>query len=166
MFQLRISPLSLGALLKCNVFYITVYLNRSDINIIVVDWSNISLLPFVQSRLQIGRVAKEVAVFLTHLMDKLGLPPENIHIWGYSLGCHVAGLSAKKLRGPKIATIIGKSKSYTVLINNIMFAEGKVHVFAALMCYRVAGRGSVAGTRKTLSFTPHRHPVAQNSRVF
>lgn len=85
------------------------YLNVSDYNVILVDWSqaagNFLYWQVVQS---VPLVAHRVTELIDFLESKAGLDPLKTKVVGHSLGGHVVGLAARNAKS-KIAEAIGKS---------------------------------------------------------
>lgn len=67
-------------------------------NVIVVDWEPLSSIPcYPTSYLNTWHVGQCVAVLAISLMP-LGIHPHYIHVLGFSLGAHVAGLAGMNLK--------------------------------------------------------------------
>ncbi|KAM4739377.1 lipoprotein lipase [Anableps anableps] len=75
-------------------------------NVIVVDWLTRANQHYPTSAAYTKLVGRDVAKFVTWLQKELQLPWERIHLLGYSLGAHVAGI-AGDLTDRKISRITG-----------------------------------------------------------
>ncbi|XP_058495033.1 lipoprotein lipase [Solea solea] len=75
-------------------------------NVIVVDWLNRANQHYPTSAAYTKLVGRDVAKFVVWLQNELQLPWDRIHLLGYSLGAHVAGI-AGDLTGHKISRITG-----------------------------------------------------------
>ncbi|XP_022916020.2 uncharacterized protein [Onthophagus taurus] len=73
-------------------------LEEEDVNVICVDWTNGATLPnYVKASANTRLVGKQLAIFLKGLSENVGLPLENMHLIGFSLGAHVAGFAGSEL---------------------------------------------------------------------
>lgn len=80
---------------------------RGDFNVIVVDWSSVSSLYYQYAASRVGATGIAVLKFI----EWLNVNYETLHLVGYDLGAHVAGIAGKySLRG-KINRIIGLDPS-------------------------------------------------------
>ncbi|XP_062252415.1 lipoprotein lipase isoform X1 [Platichthys flesus] len=77
-----------------------------DANVIVVDWLTRANQHYSTSAAYTKLVGRDVAKFVTWIQNELQLPWERIHLVGYSLGAHVAGI-AGDLTNHKISRITG-----------------------------------------------------------
>ncbi|XP_060934802.1 lipoprotein lipase [Limanda limanda] len=75
-------------------------------NVIVVDWLTRANQHYSTSAAYTKLVGRDVAKFVTWIQNELQLPWERIHLVGYSLGAHVAGI-AGDLTDHKISRITG-----------------------------------------------------------
>lgn len=85
------------------------YLKKEPSNIICVDWGLIASLTYPTARFVAPSVGDDLAMFIDFLCRAGGMPIENLHVIGHSLGAHVAGISGKSLRNynREIPVIIG-----------------------------------------------------------
>lgn len=75
-------------------------------NVIVVDWSPLSRVIYVEARVHNAIVAKQ----LTNLLLFLKIPLWSVHVIGHSMGAHVAAMCgnlAKLRAGEKLGRITG-----------------------------------------------------------
>ncbi|XP_023227345.1 pancreatic lipase-related protein 2-like [Centruroides sculpturatus] len=74
-------------------------LEVEDVNVIIVDWNRGAALPFyLSAAVNTEVVGRQLAKLIYKLKYVRELSGENIHIIGYSLGCHLAGFTGKTLR--------------------------------------------------------------------
>ncbi|XP_026160876.1 lipoprotein lipase [Mastacembelus armatus] len=82
------------------------YEREPSANVIVVDWLTRANQHYPTSAAYTKLVGRDVAKFVTWLQAEMQLPWERIHLLGYSLGAHVAGI-AGDLTDHKISRITG-----------------------------------------------------------
>ncbi|KAL2089812.1 hypothetical protein ACEWY4_014500 [Coilia grayii] len=82
------------------------YEREPTANVIVVDWLHRAQQHYPTSAAYTKLVGRDVAKFVTWLLDVLDYPWENLHLLGYSLGAHVAGI-AGLLTNSKVNRITG-----------------------------------------------------------
>ncbi|XP_068563371.1 lipoprotein lipase [Cebidichthys violaceus] len=82
------------------------YEREPSANVIVVDWLTRANQHYPTSAAYTKLVGRDVAKFVTWIQKELQLPWERIHLLGYSLGAHVAGI-AGDLTDHKISRITG-----------------------------------------------------------
>ncbi|KAF7383004.1 hypothetical protein HZH68_014853 [Vespula germanica] len=85
------------------------YFTRGDYNIIIVDYGTLVREPCL-SQIQWGPdfCSRCIAQLVRYLRDHpRGTRPENIHVLGYSVGAHIAGLIANYLPDDKLGRITG-----------------------------------------------------------
>ncbi|XP_077390574.1 lipoprotein lipase [Festucalex cinctus] len=75
-------------------------------NVIVVDWLTRASQHYTTSAAYTKLVGRDVAKFVTWIQKELQMPWDRIHLLGYSLGAHVAGI-AGDLTDRKISRITG-----------------------------------------------------------
>lgn len=83
---------------------------RKQWNVIVVDWSPLSRVIYVEARIHTPIVAKQIRHLLLFLMDCTGVNLESVHLVGHSLGAQIAGMTGHlldDLTGLKIGRITG-----------------------------------------------------------
>lgn len=78
---------------------------------IVVDYSTLVRLPCLsQMQWSPGFCAQCIAQMVYYLSQHpRGVQPEKLHLMGYSIGAHIAGLTANYLDGAKLGRITGES---------------------------------------------------------
>lgn len=82
-------------------------MKKGSFNIILVDWSALAALPYyARSVINSELVGIYLAKFIKFIV-KQGVPMQNIHLIGFSLGAKVAGIAGKALSG-KLPRITGK----------------------------------------------------------
>lgn len=79
------------------------YLVRGDFNVIVVDWSSVSSPYYQYARNRVGTTGIAVSKFI----DWLGIAFDTLHLVGYDLGAHVAGIAGKNTLRGKVNRIVG-----------------------------------------------------------
>ncbi|XP_071389604.1 lipoprotein lipase isoform X2 [Centroberyx affinis] len=82
------------------------YEREPSANVIVVDWLTRANQHYPTSAAYTKLVGRDVAKFVSWIQKELQLPWERIHLLGYSLGAHVAGI-AGDLTDHKISRITG-----------------------------------------------------------
>ncbi|KAH6941728.1 hypothetical protein HPB50_022939 [Hyalomma asiaticum] len=68
-------------------------LNAGDFNVILVDWASGSKYDYIQATSNTRVVGLEIA-----RLQAYGVTAESFHIFGHSLGSHIAGYAGQKLR--------------------------------------------------------------------
>ncbi|XP_077277104.1 pancreatic triacylglycerol lipase-like [Temnothorax americanus] len=71
------------------------YLNVSDYNVIMIDWREAAKHLYWKSARSVPFVSQRVAFLIDFLENNAGLDPDRTTVIGYSLGAHVASLSAR-----------------------------------------------------------------------
>lgn len=79
-----------------------------DVNVILVDWSLLADQSYHTAKDNIAHAALYIGRFLKYLVDLHGMNLDKIHIVGFGLGAHLAGLSSKTLTPNKVYAITGK----------------------------------------------------------
>ncbi|XP_018432339.1 PREDICTED: lipoprotein lipase isoform X2 [Nanorana parkeri] len=82
------------------------YKREPESNVIVVDWLSRAQQHYPVSAGYTQLVGQDVASFIDWIEEKLNYPVDNIHILGYSLGAHAAGV-AGSLTNNKVNRITG-----------------------------------------------------------
>ncbi|CAH1405629.1 unnamed protein product [Nezara viridula] len=85
------------------------YFKRGDYNIIIVDYSTLVKLPCLsQMQWSPSFAAQCIAQMVYYLSQHpRGVQPETLHLIGYSIGAHIAGLTANYIDGAKIGRMTG-----------------------------------------------------------
>ena len=83
------------------------YLARGDFNVVIVDWSSVSSPYYQYARYQVGPTGVALAKFISFLNPNY----ETLHLIGYDLGAHVAGIAGKNSFNGRISRIIGLDPS-------------------------------------------------------
>ncbi|XP_063626995.1 pancreatic triacylglycerol lipase-like [Cydia splendana] len=78
------------------------YLDKSDVNVIVVDWSRLALSDYATAALGVPAVGRGVGQFLRFLNQVTGARFDNMHLVGFSLGAHLVGNAGRELGGQVI----------------------------------------------------------------
>lgn len=85
---------------------IAAYLKHGDYNIIVIDWSKISIKGYIWASNRVKRVGEFVSRMIDFLSKHQMELSETIVV-GHSLGAHVAGIAARNAKG-EVKSVIGK----------------------------------------------------------
>ncbi|XP_040168740.1 pancreatic lipase-related protein 2-like [Anopheles arabiensis] len=92
---------------EVNVLIRNAYLDRADINVIIVDWGVGAQNPnYVTSRNHINAVGLTVARFIDFLNQSGGLAFNNVYVTGHSLGGHTAGIVGKRVTRGRLNTVV------------------------------------------------------------
>lgn len=83
------------------------YLNVSDYNIITIDWREAADDWYWKSVKSVPLVSQRAAHLIDFLENNAGLDPVKTTVIGYSLGAHVASLSAR-FATSEIGEVVGK----------------------------------------------------------
>lgn len=83
------------------------YLNQDNYNVIVIDWSKISISTYVWAVTRVKMVGQYVSTMLDFL-EKEGMDLSTTTMVGHSLGAHVVGLAARYAKGT-VNYVVGKS---------------------------------------------------------
>ncbi|XP_040168412.1 lipase member H [Anopheles arabiensis] len=93
-------------------------LAADDYNVVLVDWSPLTALPWYVNSVQNGpRVGRYIARFVRFLVLS-EFPLEKIHLIGFSLGAEVAGFAGKTLNewGLKLPRITGLDPAFPLYV--------------------------------------------------
>ncbi|XP_059164356.1 pancreatic lipase-related protein 2-like [Physella acuta] len=86
-------------------------LKHGDYNVILVDWSKSTVLPFSRAVSNSRVVAAYIAKLVKQLLDEIEIPASDIHLIGHGLGAHIAGYVGKRFQKDKIGRITGLDPS-------------------------------------------------------
>lgn len=92
-------------LLRSN--FIIGFLDWSDVNVVLVDWTKGTTGPEPEVVANAPSVGKLTAA-LVDWLSTLGIKHADVHIVGMSLGCHVAGWAGRSCQSGKIGYLTGK----------------------------------------------------------
>lgn len=92
------APLVSADFFICSMF--PAYLSRKEkFNLILLDWSELGPFPWYRTAvMNVKYVSTRLKRFIETFSDSGEVPLENLHIVGFSLGCHVAGIAGKLIR--------------------------------------------------------------------
>ena len=92
--------------------FVAAYFKHGEYNIVIVDYSTIVKEPCLSQVNWAPRFgAKCIAQFVQYLANHpRGVPPDVLHLIGYSVGAHIAGLVANYLNQGKLGRITGKCR--------------------------------------------------------
>ncbi|CAH1108300.1 unnamed protein product [Psylliodes chrysocephalus] len=75
------------------------YARNEPRNMILLDWSELATFPWYQTAVaNVKHVSQRLRRFIEIFHDSGEIPIQNLHVIGFSLGCHVAGIAGKLLR--------------------------------------------------------------------
>ncbi|KAJ8917669.1 hypothetical protein NQ315_005116 [Exocentrus adspersus] len=84
------------------------YLNKSDANVFIMDWSPIAgNIFYVIPMLKTKEVGQYYSNILNYLINDLGVDPRDLHLVGHSLGAHISGFAARRVIRGRIGRITG-----------------------------------------------------------
>ncbi|XP_028161543.1 pancreatic lipase-related protein 2-like [Ostrinia furnacalis] len=90
------------------------FLGRSDVNVIVLDWSRYAYSLYTTAVRVIPFLGRGLAYFLRFLISTTGGSLNNVHLVGFSLGAHLVGNAGRELYG-EIARITGNNRVIDIL---------------------------------------------------
>lgn len=89
--------------------FVSALFKHGKYNIISVDYEPLAKRPcYVEATVNIRLVAECTAQMLDHIVKSKGIPLAKVHIIGFSLGAHVAGMVSNHLKSGKLPRITGK----------------------------------------------------------
>lgn len=90
-------------------YTVSAYTSRGGYNFILVDSKRLSAGPWYPAAVTNTYVTgRHAAQFIDYLVSK-GLPLENLHFIGMSIGAHAAGVAGHFMKSGKVFRITGKS---------------------------------------------------------
>lgn len=84
------------------------YLKSRDVNVIIVDWSEISFRDYVNAKFAVKTVGKIISGLIEFMIANVNLQMDKTGFVGHSLGAHVSGVAGAHLNG-SIDHLIGKN---------------------------------------------------------
>lgn len=75
------------------------YLDTAALNVFLINWHEVDTLYYPGAAARVKSVARQQGAFINHLIQVLGMRPEDLHLVGHSLGAHIAGLSTLHVDG-------------------------------------------------------------------
>lgn len=84
-------------------------LSAADVNVFVVDWSNLAKYLYPTAKSAVPSVGQIEADFILYLIETYQLAPKDFYLVGHSLGAHVAGCAGDAVQKAKssVASIVG-----------------------------------------------------------
>ena len=92
--------------------YVTAYLQISDYNIIIIDWSAISNMSYISASRSVTVIGQYVATMIDFLV-KNGMNSWETKVIGHSLGAHIAGIAAYNASSD-IGYVVGKFLTFYI----------------------------------------------------
>lgn len=86
---------------------ISAFLRKSDVNIIVVDWSALATRNYMTAKRGVAPIGQQLGEFINWLYKEFKVSYNNIHLVGFSLGAHLVGNAGKTTEG-RVKRITGK----------------------------------------------------------
>ncbi|CAH0718255.1 unnamed protein product, partial [Brenthis ino] len=75
------------------------YLDKSDVNVIVMDWRRLAMSTYPTAVAGVPAVGRGLGQFLAFLNRVTGAPFNTMHLVGFSLGAHIVGNAGRELGG-------------------------------------------------------------------
>ncbi|KAL4084179.1 hypothetical protein QTP88_028012 [Uroleucon formosanum] len=96
------------------------YFTRGNYNIIIVDYSSLAQIPCLN---QVEWAPRFCAMCIAQLANYLadhprGVSPDKLHMMGYSVGAHIAGLTSNFINSGKIGRITGLDPTIIFYMSN------------------------------------------------
>lgn len=109
------------------IFVSLAYLKRGQFNVILVNWSKLSALPWYITAVRNSRqVGAHVAGMVRWLETQNAVPMSQLHVIGFSLGAEVAGFMGKNLAPRKVCQLL------FIFFNNKLFYLTKLLIYLLL----------------------------------
>ncbi|XP_031833782.1 pancreatic triacylglycerol lipase-like [Nomia melanderi] len=121
------------------------YIKSEDCNVIVIDWSTISIRPYLWASRRVVMVAQYTSRMIDFL-QKQGMNLSKVTIVGHSLGGHVAGLSAHYAKGtvayvvaldPALPNFVHAGRGARVSKGDALYVE-VIHTNAGVLGYNTS----------------------------
>lgn len=97
------------------------FLNNENMNIIAVDWSGGSGLPYTQAASNTQIVGVEISILVKTLIRKFGMNANSFHCIGHSLGSHVCGYAGKRIHLGRISGMVTSIETFQLNKENCFF---------------------------------------------
>merc|ERR1719215_335775 len=88
------------------------FLKRENANVIVVDWSGGSGLPFTLAVANTQVVAVDISKLIEKIISETNLTVKAFHLVGHSLGAHICGYVGRRIKGLKRITGLDPAGPY------------------------------------------------------
>lgn len=106
-------------------------MKNEDCNVIVVDWSKISMRPYIWASKRVSMVGQFISTMIDFLEEQ-GMDLSKTILIGHSLGAHVAGLAARNAQS-EISFVVGKFLMNYINLKsstkNILRKKKKCYIF-------------------------------------
>uniref|UniRef100_A0A1E1W799 Lipase domain-containing protein n=3 Tax=Pectinophora gossypiella TaxID=13191 RepID=A0A1E1W799_PECGO len=107
------------------------YLDKSDVNVIVLDWRRLAISGYVTAASGVPAVGRGLGLFLEFVSRVTGASYGSMHLVGFSLGSHLVGNAGRQLGG-RLARITALDpagplwvyNSNRVSANDAIYVEG------------------------------------------
>ncbi|XP_045501174.1 pancreatic lipase-related protein 2-like isoform X1 [Colias croceus] len=102
------------------------YLDKSDVNVIVMDWRRLAMRDYVTAANGVPAVGRGLGQFLQFLNQVTGAPFTSMHLIGFSLGAHLVGNAGRQLGG-RAARVTGLDPAgplWTLSTNRLRASDG------------------------------------------
>ncbi|XP_068622617.1 pancreatic triacylglycerol lipase-like [Battus philenor] len=136
-----------------NIVLRNAFIMKADYNVIVVDWSKVSMEDYITAAERVPRIGQYLGDFLTFFCDATGVPLRSLHLIGHSLGAHVVGNAGKKLGG-QVGRITGLDPAGPLWNKNSnRLSKTDAHYVEAI--HTNAGVFGIASSVGTVDFYPN-----------
>lgn len=86
----------------------SVYLRRTDYNVIIVDWSPLAAAPWYDRAVRNAKITGTYTARFIKYLHSRNVSINNMHVIGFSLGAEAAGFTGKSVTSPKLPRITGE----------------------------------------------------------
>lgn len=101
-------------------------LQNGSYNIITVDWGKAAIADYITASYRVKLVGIVVAKLIDFLHHETGIAFDNIHVIGFSMGAHIAGIAGKFVKTGRLPVIYGLDPALPLFrYENI---NGRLHV--------------------------------------